>query len=240
MQRDGRQGDLLTVEKADHNDGSRALRAAKATGELFDLVESKDSRQSDPQQQTDGDAQADSTQRLIGAMATMKTLRDHRQRWRKVRGRRGTCSQQSGVEFDHAAQCNSKDAELRVMHTRTDADPQHACCQVRQLRNDEVKYNVDGVGGDSVSAGGEDADAGSAPGRVPAAGRQLSRQDAFKVRADEALVEKAREAYDESGGGVAGMQVRNLYLLSKLQGSESGCDSSASAGVLWESKLTSV
>jgi len=80
---------------------------------------------------------------------------------------------------------------------------------VRQLRNDEVKYNIDRVGGDSVSSGG-DADVGSAPGRVPAAGRQLSRQDAFKVRrADEALVEKAREAYDESGGGVAGMQVRD-------------------------------
>ena len=75
-----------------------------------------------------------------------------------------------------------------------------------QLRTEEVKYNIDGVGGNSASGG--EADTGSAPGRVPAEVRQLSRQNAFKVRGDEALVEKAMEAYDATGGGVAGMQVR--------------------------------
>jgi len=86
LQGDAQHGHALIVEKAAQNDGGRALRAAKATGELFDLVEPKDSRPTDPQRQagTDADAQTDSTQRLVGAMATMKTLRDHRQRWRKV------------------------------------------------------------------------------------------------------------------------------------------------------------
>ena len=98
MQGGAGHGDALTAEQAEQKDGGRALRAAKASGELFDLVESKDGKQTDPQQTSDtaGDAQTDGTQRLVGAMETMKTLRDHRQRWRQVRRRHGTCPQRRG------------------------------------------------------------------------------------------------------------------------------------------------
>ena len=74
-----------------------------------------------------------------------------------------------------------------------------------------------------------DADTGAAPGRVPATVRELSRQNAFKVRTDEALVEKAREAYDATGGGVAGMQVRLTEYPEGLLGSGPGaCTTSVS------------
>jgi hypothetical protein len=167
VQVDSQHADALTVQDGEHQQHRqrRALLAtAAASGELFDLVESKDSSRKDAQQAVSdsgsGQRFQNRWQRREAAQRTLRELKKHEER---LVGKNKPRKQDVHYQA--------------IVHN---ADP----------ASDE-----------------EDAN-GTAPEHVPAEIRQLSRQNAFRDgRRQENLVEKAREAYDSTGGGLAGMQV---------------------------------
>ena len=162
---DGRRADALTAQQGrQQHRRQRALQASPAAaGELFDLVESKDSDWKDAQQGVGSD----------GGQAVQN-------RWQKGARVRATLAK-------------LKRHEESLVGKNTP-------------RKEDVHYQAL-VHGERETD--REDDPGTAPEHLSPEARQLSRQNAFKKdgRRQDKLVEKAREAYDATGGGLAGMQV---------------------------------
>ena len=103
MQADSQLADAFSAQRIAQHGYGRALLAAAASGELFDLVESKDSgKTASPQQPvTAGSPALNRAQVKAGAQQSMKQLQDHRQRFNEVRRPCSNCLLQS-PPCDHA------------------------------------------------------------------------------------------------------------------------------------------